>query len=346
VSQQATRLEVDEYHPQDPYSPLRNFWLDILDVNPDFVTSHSHQLWDRDDAYLNVVLLLNFWSWERWQNTHYRRSIDSAMFTVATEFLRRRLPHTEASFPETQRQRYFMMYTEDLSQDGGELISWKPLSAYHEASYVLKLRHTAGQLAWDDTQYEFDQPRTRETLLDQPLGCEKSMEIDILRTYCALIQGWQMFQGIPHYAQGTPLPLQISLPLLSKYPPTSRYLNNAEIEKVLSYRTEKRLNISCFARRGPGKLRQAEKQHIPVSSIASYCLSSATTIALLVFSNVDHRHYNGTRFVGSAAEISACVGLVMDDMWNDAEDQLTAWEQLYLRACVKIYFERFWTRKP
>jgi hypothetical protein len=33
---------------------------------------------------------------------------------------------------------------------------------------------------------------------------------------------------------------------------------------------------------------------------------------------------------------------VLDEIWEDAEGQLTAWEQLYLRACVKAYFMHFW----
>ena len=36
----------------------------------------------------------------------------------------------------------------------------------------------------------------------------------------------------------------------------------------------------------------------------------------------------------------------MDDIWDDAEGQLTAWEQLYLRACVKVHFVHCWTTRP
>jgi hypothetical protein len=49
--------------------------------------------------------------------------------------------------------------------------------------------------------------------------------------------------------------------------------------------------------------------------------------------------------VGSVAEISDCAELVMNDIRDDAESQLTAWEQLYLRACVKFYFSYFWTER-
>jgi hypothetical protein len=47
-------------------------------------------------------------------------------------------------------------------------------------------------------------------------------------------------------------------------------------------------------------------------------------------------------FSGSAAERLDCLQKVMDELWEDAEHQLTAWEQLYLRACVKTCFVHFW----
>lgn len=154
-----------------------------------------------------------------------------------------------------------------------------------------------------------------------------------------------MFCGRPHYVQDIILPLQLSKPMLQKYPSTSRYLNNAEMEKLLSCREEGRLRLLCFARRGPGSLRRAGIDLMTVSPIASYCLCSATTNALLIFSDVDYKIFDGTRFVGSIAELSRCIELVMHDIWNVAENQLTAWQQLYLRACVKIYFLHFWRRR-
>lgn len=89
-------------------------------------------------------------------------------------------------------------------------------------------------------------------------------------------------------------------------------------------------------------LRQVEEQPITVSPIASYCLSSATTNALLMFSKIEYNRVDETRFVGSVAEISDCIDLVMEDVWADEESQLTAWEQLYLGTCVRFYFLHFW----
>lgn len=178
----------------------------------------------------------------------------------------------------------------------------------------------------------------------QPLDLRKSMDVVILKTFCALVQDWQISSAWPYYAQGNPLPLQLSVPLLYKFRPTSRYLDIADIETLMSCLPEMRLRLSCFARRGQGSLTRARMQSIPIVPVVSYRLSSATTSVLFTSSGSDCDYSAGVKFVGSRAELSSCTDLVMGDIWEDADDQLTAWEQLYLRACVKFYFSHFWRR--
>lgn len=50
MSEQTTRLENDDDHPQHSQLPLRLFWYDMLSISPYFVASHSYRLWDRDDT--------------------------------------------------------------------------------------------------------------------------------------------------------------------------------------------------------------------------------------------------------------------------------------------------------
>ena len=217
-------------------------------------------------------------------------------------------------------------------------VSWEALSTYHEASDVLEMRFLAARISGIENDQVPPEP---------PSACVKAMEISMLQAYCVLIQSWRVFCGISCCNQEFPLPLQLSSPMLYRYPPNSRFLNNEEIQRLLlSFRGEKRLRLSCFARRGPGRLGRAVKPPIPVSPDASYCLSSATTSALLMFSKIDDDHSDETRFVGSLAEMSDCAELVMSDIRNDTDGQLTAWEQLYVRACVRFYFTYFWTRGP
>lgn len=103
VNQQAARSGVETYFPQDSKLPLWLYWYDVLGIYPDFVASHSCRLWHRDDTYLNIVALLDSWSRKRIR-PHYSRVIDSAMSSVANEFLRRQLPCTKVTVCKKQRQ--------------------------------------------------------------------------------------------------------------------------------------------------------------------------------------------------------------------------------------------------
>jgi hypothetical protein len=346
VSQQATKSEVDRDFPRHIQPLLREFWYDILEISPGFVTSHSCQLCDRDDAYLNVAALFYSWSRARLRKALYNHDMDSAMFSVATEFRRRGLHYAKVTSSEMRLQRHSMFYKGIvLAEKTERLISWDALSADHEASYVLTLEATAAKIA--DTEREPDAPETYAIPQDQASDRHKPLDIGILEAYCVLVQTWRLFYATQCYVQGTPSPLQISVPMLYKYPPTSRYLNDVEIKTLLlSCREEKVLRLDCFAKRGTGRLGKAEHRPIPTSPAASYCLSSATSNALSRFSDIGDHNSDETRFAGSVVEFSDCKQAVMDDICDDAENQLTAWEQLYLRACVKSYFLHFWRRVP
>jgi hypothetical protein len=41
-----------------------------------------------------------------------------------------------------------------------------------------------------------------------------------------------------------------------------------------------------------------------------------------------------------------CLRLILDDIWADQDNQLDAWQQLYLLACVKKSFKHLWIAKP
>lgn len=161
------------------------------------------------------------------------------MCSLATEFIQRRSPSANVLSPEMQHRSLSLKLRHLSPEDGGRLVSWESLSTHHEASYVLRLLSVAARIALESEYITLSS------------NCDRSMDISIIQAYCALIQSWRIFYGTPCYVQGIPLPLQLSLPLLYKYPPTSRYLNRDETQSLLlSCREEKRLRLSCFARSG------------------------------------------------------------------------------------------------
>lgn len=244
-------------------------------------------------------------------------------------------------FCGTEKRRICMITKQHVGDHMSEFISWDSMSTHYEASNIVCLIYAATYTAGC-----VDREREVATMvspsLDQSRNDNTYMEFGILQILCAIIQDWRISDGTPVSIQANTLPLQLSLPMLHKYPPTSRNLDSVEMEILLSYRTEKVLRFSCFARRGKGSLGPSDGQPVPVNPIVSYQLGMETTESVMEFNNTGYAGFVETRFFGSAAERSVCLQMVMDEIWNDVEKQLTVWEQLYLRACVKIYFVHFW----
>jgi hypothetical protein len=78
-----------------------------------------------------------------------------------------------------------------------------------------------------------------------------------------------------------------------------------------------------------------------ISATATYHLSSETTAIVVAYSPEEKSRIR-TNFVGTIAERSTCIDVILTDLWDDVDGQLTAWEQLYARACVKCYFACHW----
>jgi hypothetical protein len=87
--------------------------------------------------------------------------------------------------------------------------------------------------------------------------------------------------------------------------------------------------------------------------VAMFDLSIAATAALLSQSQWWTSHYLDNdifsiahnpemTWVGTAAEYSSCLQLILDDIWADRDQQLDAWQQLYALACVKLCFKHMW----
>ena len=94
------------------------------------------------------------------------------MFSVATELRRRGLAHAE--LPQMQQEHYSMISKARSFKEEGELSSWKALSTYHEAAYVLELRNAAGQMTTDGTETDSYSPKP------PPSECDESMDITVL----------------------------------------------------------------------------------------------------------------------------------------------------------------------
>jgi hypothetical protein len=88
-------------------------------------------------------------------------------------------------------------------------------------------------------------------------------------------------------------------------------------------------------------------------AVAMFDLSSTATEALLLqsqwwtsdateFPTLATASFLEMTWVGTDADYSSCVQVIIDDIWQDRDQQLDAWQQLYILACVKLCFGRMW----
>jgi hypothetical protein len=77
--------------------------------------------------------------------------------------------------------------------------------------------------------------------------------------------------------------------------------------------------------------------------IGHFDLSTETADILSEFRGLpdadDHRY---PHFVGWVEEFDGCLELLVDDIWANDGGVLTAWQQLYMLACVKKWFKDLW----
>jgi hypothetical protein len=48
------------------------------------------------------------------------------------------------------------------------------------------------------------------------------------------------------------------------------------------------------------------------------------------------------RFVGSRTNLNRCLEMLVEEIWDNEGRGLTAWQQLYMLACVKRWFRKYW----
>jgi hypothetical protein len=251
------------------------------------------------------------------------------MLCVTTEILNRKSPYTDSLSCEPLQRRVCLVENQGVITN---FVTWDSKNTSYEASSILELKFAASTCCRTVLQ----QDPSNEIVDDDP------MELAILEALYGQIQDWKMFIGTPIVSASDLSPLQLSIPVLHKYPPGTGQLSQPENDKLLSCRSRLTLRFSCFAKQGPGSLKSVKQSTIPVGPMATYDLSLKTSILIMEYSTTNLYNDVEPRFIGSAAESSRYLQTVLDEIWKDEDDQLTAWAQLYLLACVRTYFAQCW----
>jgi hypothetical protein len=334
--------------------PWTAFWRIIMRLEPRFFTSRMYRFWDRDDAYLETITLLIMiepdWmgtmglSFKPTPTETYR-----AMRSALNDFrFQGRANSSIADFPYAGERRYCSIRVFSSPSQCG-VLSWFGTGVSHErliARYLSKAVHdTLRRKGPEDNTHGSESRRDHE----QESHSRAYVLSDIFICVQAITDTWKLFAGklVGTSRDGKiPSRLQLSMPIYYSQPRSLPYPvnNEAMMDKVLSCKPRLTLRLSCFAKIGPGPfVEQKEQDRSGTNFFATttYHLSLGITI-LVMAHNKKEDDADSPNFVGTTAERSTCMDLILTDLWDDVDGQLTAWEQLYVRAYVKVYFACHW----
>jgi len=151
---------------------------------------------------------------------------------------------------------------------------------------------------------------------------------DSKATFLATFDARQLFVG----EDGEDLPLQILLPL--QY----AIYDHKTVFPSSFRRMRANLRLICITENGNGDF---DHKHLDLSvRLTSYMLQFR-----IVSPYADCRivRMTGMAFAGTLQQREECVRLIIEESWQNNDDQLDAWHQLYLLACVKNYFCEYWS---
>ncbi|KAM0713978.1 hypothetical protein Q7P37_010942 [Cladosporium fusiforme] len=164
-------------------------------------------------------------------------------------------------------------------------------------------------------------------------------------SYWAIVDAWQLSAGeiSTREADGSlqALPLQLAMPwhqatqwLDSGFGPRRSVASTARIMIVNSadWPTESSRPVTL----ADTLLANHEDCHV----LACFDLSVRSTENLLTYSK---NEYEPFRFTGTAKNYAECLENMVTEIWANCGQQLDAWQQLHLLACVKKWFVEFWT---
>lgn len=89
----------------------------------------------------------------------------------------------------------------------------------------------------------------------------------------------------------------------------------------------------------PSKVRR-RIAYIPVAGLLD--LSGDSAKRLSEFYSADDRDMRYPRFIGAPTDFQDCLEMLVKEVWANEGGGLTAWQQLYMLACVKIWFKKYW----
>jgi hypothetical protein len=148
-------------------------------------------------------------------------------------------------------------------------------------------------------------------------------------------EAWDIYHGEPTADKpGYLSPLQMQVPQLY----ANAYLVNAP-EPFKSQRRQRTLRLLCL---DPKQMAEANGSWERLKVTASFELSEHCSQAMGDLVVDDLSPFGG--FAESMGQ-ERCLQLILNDIWEDPDGQLDAWQRLYIRAYVRKWFKYLWVRR-
>jgi hypothetical protein len=244
--------------------------------------------------------------------------------------------------------------------NGGNLSLSRRLTEYlrktHElptATSVLHTRFVAARIgihsdakvvSWTTSKDDYEEALTIHRLGE--LYCNQDVTSDCMLETRALMLDWDVYCGV-HLDSAQPLEILVSVITRTTSTPTHRPTcsNGPELSSKPStlYRILCLLPSVTVPKKNEWISINWEPVVIPVVGLLDLSTGTANKLTEFWYESDPGGEYDYPYFKGTRADFRSCLGLLVKEIWANEGGLMTAWQQLYMLACVKRWFERcYW----
>jgi hypothetical protein len=240
--------------------------------------------------------------------------------------------------------------------DDGILSLCRRLTEYlrktHElptATSVLHTRFVAARIgihseakvvSWTTSKDDYEEALTIHRLGE--LYCNQDVTSDCMLETRALMLDWDVYCGI-HLDSARPLEILVSVITRTTLTPTHRPTcsNDPELSSKPStlYRILCLLPSATIPKKNGWIRINWEPVVIPVVGLLDLSTGTANKLTEFWYQRDLGGGYDYPYFKGTRADFRSCLGLLVKEIWANEGGLMTAWQQLYMLACVKNRFE-------
>jgi hypothetical protein len=197
-------------------------------------------------------------------------------------------------------------------------------------------------LSWRTSRDDDD-----EAVIIRSLGGLYSNQIpnsDPMREAHALMFDWYVYSGA-QYAPSVSMQLQVS-GIPTSTPPRRRMDSDGLKLPSMRYRIpclSPGTSITVQERSCQTSFITSKTDDIPTTGLLDLSTDSAERLSEFWCSSGHHgRADTYPRFEGTRTNLNSCLEMLVKEIWANEGGGLTAWQQLYMLACLKRWFGKYW----